>query len=88
MPLLLITVRSRVSAVPLHPGAKLSNGRQWKPRQNSVWATALKVTDEDAESHRRVKHPHWHMPQSVETLLDFRQVFLFIHNAVKAILST
>lgn len=45
MSFLLITVHSRVSVVPLHPGAKLSDGCQWKPCQNSVWATALKVTD-------------------------------------------
>jgi len=26
---------------------------------------------EDAESHRRVKHHHWHMPPSAEALLKF-----------------
>lgn len=69
--------------VPVHPGAKLSSESQCSPCQDSVWATDLKATDEEFQDTDEASITG----ACRNTTLFYKQVFLFIHNTVKAILS-
>lgn len=71
---------------PLHPGPKLSNEYQWLPHQNPVWASALTGRTLKATEETNTTTGFGSVCRNTPEF--YRQVFLFIYNAVKAVLAT